>query len=259
MTREGRPMTVQQEETICITFQYTHEHEAQDTNNVAADLESLVEMDLNVYVETEEALDFDPSVSLETLALQSPHGSFLNAPSSSWLEENNEEDSEAIRSDRRRLSLRKELFQQRIKAQDLSSPDPASRDARTTRRPSFEQPEYDLASPLALPPSPSFYSPPNDDDEANNQDDAKAVDTKSKASPGAKLQRTRKAKHGGIYSLLLKGIKRTDDDAGLLVDPAKDNENAHPDTPIPSKFLSPSPSKMQVRHGGIYRMLREKT
>ncbi|RHY54319.1 hypothetical protein DYB26_008383 [Aphanomyces astaci] len=278
-----------QESGICISYALFDGTPGDE--NTTGDLESLLEMDVDIYGEQDQHLGFDPCVSLETLvrALQSPHGS--NTNEKTWNEEGENNDvapidstAETAKQDRRRLSLRKELFQHRIKAQDLSSPGPKSEnDGMTVCRPCYEQPEYDLASPLALPPSPtSFYEPDEtlaiDGESNSNQDDARPDPMLSKAS--TKLIRGRKVKHGGIYSLLLKGLKRTDDynDSAVLVDSAKENttgmaknhayvtlttdaagEVAEAAAHTPSKRMSPSPSKMQVRHGGIYRMLREKT
>ncbi|KAF0701146.1 Aste57867_8369 [Aphanomyces stellatus] len=309
------PQGPDDDESYCIQYQYSSDVEEDDDAAVAANLESLLEMDLDIYVESEEApLGFDPCVSLETLALQSPHGSSnVDSRLSTWQEEgeNNEVDADPAtdtasdlsgpewKQDRRRLSLRKgtlflsyaymllkqgiELFQHRIKAQDLSSPGPKNENNMTSRYPSLEQPEYDLASPLHLPPSPtSFRETPTDEEDTslpslsssslpNNQDDVKQdmakammLKTSPKEKPKLAPLRGRKVKHGGIYSLLLKGVKRTDDDAAVLVDKdISDGSGASMDTQIKVRWLSqrtsPSPSKMQVRHGGIYRMLREKT
>jgi hypothetical protein len=128
-----------------------------------------------------------------------------------------------------------ELFHHRIKSQDLSSPGPKTEndiEGMAACRPTHEQPEFDLASPLALPPSPTSFQ--DCDDSAadarasSNQDDARIDPFQSKASPPTKL-RSRKVKHGGIYSLLLKGLKRPDDnDSAVLVEPAKECTTHNP-------------------------------
>ncbi|ETW08585.1 hypothetical protein H310_01134 [Aphanomyces invadans] len=265
------------------------------TGNMMGDLESLLEMDVDVYTEQEEHLGFDPCVSLETLALQSPHGS--NSVEKTWNEDGDNNgvaatsvdpspESFSCTQERRRLSLRKELFQHRIKAQDLSSPGPRAgndTDGMTSLRPSYEDPEYDLASPLALPPSPTSFLEPYDDALGhssclNNQDDVRLDPILSKASPASTRLRVPKVKHGGIYSLLLKGLKRPEEnDSAVLVESTKDSAaKGHSlvcvgtdtfgemtalgsDLSTSSMRMSPSPSMMQVRHGGIYRLLREKT
>ncbi|OQR99051.1 hypothetical protein ACHHYP_07370 [Achlya hypogyna] len=258
-----------------------------NTNNTEepTDLESLLEMELDsIYVEPEAAIDYDLYISLETLALQSPHGGVGGSGPTSWQDDNdgeacsnNDEDPgfDAVQSsilvvedapavprapnDRRRPSLRKELFQHHIKSHDIASPGPKGDDHYAQSM----KPEYDLASPLLLPSSPVGATDPFAIDAASSEDNnaTDAVSDLSKLKPvlSSRVSRVRKVKHGGIYTLLLKGMKRPDDDLTPESEPRRPSlANSYETLEAPEVFKRGSPVKpVHVRHGGIYRMLRD--
>ncbi|OQS04844.1 hypothetical protein THRCLA_02950 [Thraustotheca clavata] len=231
------------------------------------DLESLVELELDcICAEPQEVAEYDSYISLEALALQSPHGGTNDT--NNWNEDedtqnNNDEENDdvvcikqhgtesgEVVTNRRRLSLRKELFHQRIKSHDISSPGQISDEHYAA------QPEFDSASPLLQPSSP-LSAPPleslsltsNDNNESND------IMSKQQKAQTRKSLRNRKAKHGGIYTLLLKGLRRTDDD---VIPQAPSSNNTNDEQSDTTKRGSPV-QPVNARHGGIYRMLREKT
>ncbi|KDO32856.1 hypothetical protein SPRG_19430 [Saprolegnia parasitica CBS 223.65] len=274
-------------------------------------LASLLEMESigSVYVEPEDdAMAFDTYISLETLALQSPHGGGGATHLHTWQDDNedieDDDDDPAAESnnsdrkrpdavsssvaivdgpfppsapqDRRRPSLRKELFQQRIKSHDIASPGPKGDDHYAQSM----TPECDLASPLLLPSSPVAEA-----QTLNAMEDNNAIDALEEAlhKTQVRVPRARKVKHGGIYTLLLQGMKRHDDvenevprrasapepSLAALHTPRTSTTSTRSrhvtlgvDEHVPSSDVAKRRSPVQpahVRHGSIYRMLRDKT
>ncbi|TMW57392.1 hypothetical protein Poli38472_003317 [Pythium oligandrum] len=239
---------------------------------------------------TEDDIAQDPAlqnISLELLALQSPHGSRKQ-----WDDEPAEEHDEQ----QQESSAQQDEDEKQLALYSLMSPSEHMMHFQPSPCHSAHGDEFDLASPVALPESPQSkeqfrkslvleYNP--EMKEEGSQDEVEAVEgtaptsakpervtgpatfprrhmtTRSPArsqqaytpSRTQRVETRPKMKHGGIYSLLLKS--RSPEHEPILLDDLQNAASLIPEECLPSisKRASP-PSSERLQHGGIYRMLR---
>ena len=155
----------------------------------------------------------DISMSLEALALASPHASLKADTKFRSSEDDNNEVEVPLASPTEGSSIQ----HPRISCDTSSNP------------------EYDLSSPMQLPLSPV----PGGSSE------------KPRKEPKRQTSVKRNAKHGGIYSLLLRNVKKTNanpPEAQEVVSTTAPRKEQHSTGEIPVQKVKP-------RHGGIYKSL----